>query len=110
MIVRGGRVVDVEPVLGENITWCFCPFNVSFTVLDLEPNVFYLKCWWFEGLAELTEGEPLVLEDVRENGVNYTLWKAGSTPSELFDLQGRRVIGEPTRGIYIQNGKKRVVK
>ena len=41
---------------------CICPFNVSFTVRDLEPNSFYLDCWWYEGLVELTEGEPLVLE------------------------------------------------
>ena len=41
---------------------CTCPFNVSFTVRDLEPNSFYLDCWWYEGLVELTEGEPLVLE------------------------------------------------
>ena len=41
---------------------CLCPYNVSFTVRDLEPNSFYLDCWWYEGLVELTEGEPLVLE------------------------------------------------
>ena len=41
---------------------CECPFNVSFTIRDLEPNSFYLKCWWYEGLVELTNGVPLVLE------------------------------------------------
>ena len=41
---------------------CECPFNVSFTIRDFEPNSFYLKCWWYEGLVELTNGVPLVLE------------------------------------------------
>ena len=41
---------------------CECPFNVSFTVRDLEPNSFYLNCWWYKGQVELKEGEPLVLE------------------------------------------------
>ena len=41
---------------------CICPFNVSFTVRDLEPNSFYLDCWWYKGLVKLTEGEALVLE------------------------------------------------
>ena len=59
---------------------CICPFNVSFTVRDLEPNSFYLDCWWYEGLVELTEGERLVLEDIWEevtiDGMKYTLRKA----------------------------------
>ena len=33
-----------------------------------------------------------------------------SSTSYYFDLQGRRITGQPTRGIYIQNGKKVVIK
>ena len=59
---------------------CICQFNVSFTIHDVEPNTFFLDCWWYEGLVELTEGEPLVLADVYEDatieGMNYTLRKA----------------------------------
>ena len=29
---------------------------------------------------------------------------------DLFDLQGRRLSGKPSKGVYIENGKKRVVK
>ena len=58
---------------------CICPFNVSFTVRDLEPNCFYLKCWWYEGMVELTDGEPLVLEYKIENvtidGISFRLIK-----------------------------------
>ena len=72
--------VNVTPVLPEEITNCECPFNVSFTVRDFEPNSFYLDCWWYKGLVELKEGEPLVLEDVYEDatvdGMNFNLRKA----------------------------------
>ena len=36
---------------------CICPYNVSFTVRNLEPNSFYLDCWWYKGQVELTEGQ-----------------------------------------------------
>ena len=51
--------INVEPV-GEDCD-CVCPFNVSFTVRDLESNSFYLDCWWYRGYLELTEGEPYVM-------------------------------------------------
>ena len=56
---------------------CVCPYNVSFTVRDLAPNEFYLYCWWYKGMVNLTEGEPLVLEykvmteDVMINETNF---------------------------------------
>ena len=53
--------VSISPI-GEEC-YCVCPFNVSFTVQDLEPNSFYLDCWWYKGMVELTDGEPLVLEN-----------------------------------------------
>ena len=37
--------VNVNSVLPEIITTCDCPFNVSFTIRDFEPNSFYLYCW-----------------------------------------------------------------
>ena len=70
--------VNVDPVVPQGM-WCTCPFNVSFTVRDLEPNSFYLKCWWYEGMVELTDGEPLVLEYKMENvtidGISFKLIK-----------------------------------
>ena len=70
--------INVVPVV-EYECDCNCPFNVSFTVHDLEPNSFYLDCWWYDGQVELTEGEPLVLEykteDVVIDGLNYQLLK-----------------------------------
>jgi hypothetical protein len=72
--------VNVAPVTGELLADCLCPFNVSFTIRDLEPNSFYLDCLWYKGLVELKDGEPLVLEDAYNNitidGMNFTLRKA----------------------------------
>ena len=72
--------INVIPITGEVLANCVCPFNVSFIVRDLEPNSFYLNCWWYKGQVELTEGEPLVLEDTYEDvavdGMNFTLRKA----------------------------------
>lgn len=72
--------VKVSPVTGDMIADCICPYNVSFVIRDLEQNKFYLDCWWYKGQVELTEQEPLVLADVKENvtidGMNYTLRKA----------------------------------
>ena len=72
--------VIVAPVTGELAADCVCPFNVSFTIRDIEPNSFYLDCLWYKGLVELKDGEPLVLEDAYENvtidGMNFTLRKA----------------------------------
>ena len=47
---------------------CICPFNVSFTIRDLEPNSFYLDCWWYKGQVELTEGQSY---QAVENGSFY---------------------------------------
>lgn len=58
---------------------CECPYNVTFTVRDFVNNSFYLSCWWFYGLVELRDGEPLTLENIEEDayvgGMKYTLHK-----------------------------------
>lgn len=46
--------------------------------------------------------------DEAEIRVNTTATK--KEPSEIYDLQGRKTASEPTRGIYIQEGCKRVVR
>ena len=71
--------VNVTPVTGEELADCICPFNVSFTIRNLEANSFYLKCWWYEGMVELTDREPLVLEyrkvEAFIDGASYQLLK-----------------------------------
>ena len=72
--------INVTPETGDVLASCICPYNVSFTVHDLDANSFFLSCWWYQGLVNLTEGEPLVLEDVWEDvavdDTKYTLRKA----------------------------------
>lgn len=83
-------LVSVTPVVPMPMD-CNCPFNVSFTIRDVTFNSFYLKCWWYGGQVELTDGEPLVLEDIRENvtidGLGYTLRKT-LRQAMLMDLNG----------------------
>ena len=70
--------INVTPVIPAYMD-CTCPFNISYTVRDLEKNKFYLTCWWYEGQVELTEGEPLILEyktkDVVIDGLKFRLLK-----------------------------------
>ena len=59
----------------------------------------------------------------RNGEVLYDVWPKKETPSgitikdsqtanqgTLFDLQGRKVQGKPSQGIYIKDGKKIAVK
>ncbi len=67
-----GVSVNINPVLPELVTSCLCPFNISFTIHDMEPNSFYFNCWWYKGQVELTEGEPMVMaQDNNTNGSDY---------------------------------------
>jgi len=70
-------LASVAPTESELFCDCICPYNVSFTVHDLEPNSFYFSCLWFTGKVELTEGMPLTLTDdkmaVSIDEFSYTL-------------------------------------
>ena len=74
--VHSSVYVNVDEVVPA-MTNCTCPFNLTFTVRGLKANSFYLNCWWCDGLIELTEGEPLLLEYKTEEatveGLKYTL-------------------------------------
>jgi hypothetical protein len=72
--------INVVPCLaGDDFEDCLCPYNLSFMVHDVEDNSFYLSCWWYKGMVELTEGEPMVLEykveDVTIDGMSFRLLK-----------------------------------
>jgi hypothetical protein len=57
-----------------------------------------------EFIMNFGEGETTGIQPIRmENG---------TTPAEgTYDLSGRRIQGQPTqKGVYIQNGKKVVIK
>ena len=76
--------INVVPYIpGDEAMDCYCPYNVSFTLRDVEDNSFYLSCWWYEGHVTLEEEKPLVLEDITLyatiDGVDYTLKKTLGT-------------------------------
>lgn len=54
---------------------------------------------WFEG-EEGSSDDPTGISSVRVVG----------SDTRLYDLQGRRVEGQPTKGLYISNGKKIMIK
>ena len=77
--------IDVIPI---NIsdTDVITTFNVSFNVHGLEINSFHFSCWPYEEQVNLTEGEPLVLDNILENvtmdyidGFAYSLHKESYT-------------------------------
>ena len=53
--------------------------------------------------------EPVYILGDWEMGVEK-VEKSITTSSDIYDLEGRRLNGTPRKGVYIQNGKKRVVK
>lgn len=56
----------------------------------------------------LLDDYELVFSDSETNAIHTA--SVDSSSANLFDLQGRRLATPPTKGIYIQNGKKIVVK
>ena len=51
----------------------------------------------------------IIFEDMQTTGVNDVRSKMADVRGDFFDLQGRKV-ANPTKGLYIVNGKKVIVK
>lgn len=51
-----------------------------------------------------------IVEDLVASGINSVTLDNETTKSALYDLNGRRIPNVPSKGIYIQNGKKISVK
>ena len=78
--------------------------------------------WWtaidsgqFLLLDCFQNGECLIAYDdyhvYLPSGINSTYYLKKNTDNSIpYDLQGRRLTGEPGKGIYIQNGRKMVAK
>ncbi len=81
---------------------CICPYNISFTIHDLEATDFFFSCCWFQGLVTLTENKPLVLGDINEvvmaevniDGLNYTLENITNTARLIAAKRGYDIKGE----------------
>lgn len=51
-----------------------------------------------------------VVEDLEATGIHSVTLDKNTAPKSIYDLNGRRIQNVPSRGIYIQNGKKISVK
>lgn len=51
-----------------------------------------------------------IVEDLVVTGINSATWDNKTRKSALYDLNGRRIPNVPSKGIYIQNGKKMIRK
>jgi hypothetical protein len=60
-------------------------------------------------MGQFTGGKPSAIEapiaEMNNEGV-----RSGKSDCAIYDLQGRRLSGKPAKGLYIQNGVKRVVR
>ena len=94
---------------GEPITWIEGiggEYELSVTVPQTGGTESFLNC-------ELNDSETFNREDFYSSGiakVNSVQTRCEEKTSTFFDLQGRRLSEKPARGMYIQNGKKYVVK
>ena len=68
---------------------------------------------YLETTTALTSGGGaralIIIDDENTTGISATLTNNETMNNEYFDLQGRRV-AKPTKGLYIVNGKKVVIK
>ena len=99
--------------IGENDADCICPYNISFTIHDVEANSFYFKCWWFKGQVNLTEGETWVRSneyypegtkwtEIRLDTIKYDSWysKVGDEWVPNYETVEYCVKGE-----YVEKGR-----
>ena len=102
-------IIKVEYI--DNDEDCICPYNISFTIHELESSSFRFSCWWYNGLVNLTEGEPLVLEDIKEDisidGMIYTLDKVALTAKLIRKETGESEVDIPSELSY--DGQKYTV-
>ena len=86
--------VGVKPIYEEEAD-CICPYNISFTIHDLESNNFFLSCWWFKGEVNLTDGEELTLSDDSEDVViDRIIYRLDKTNLTAMVKYGRSCTGD----------------
>jgi hypothetical protein len=57
--------------------------------------------------AEPTLSSPTIPDEIQ---VRHITSKTMKESSGIYDLQGRRLNGKPTKGVYIESGRKTVVR
>lgn len=82
--------------------------GVGFYLMNDEDRVIHGSRAYYQGTDSEAKSMSFSFFDDETTGLTLTPAKA-SAPAGIFDLTGRRV-GQPKKGIYIQNGHKYVVK
>ena len=62
------------------------------------------------GVLKFRDGVYSELDLTTTSMPNSCILTPDDSQSHLYDLQGRRLTGKPTKGLYIQNGRKVLVK
>ena len=93
------------------ITWC---------VFASKSSDLYRTLHLYEGCKAVYNAYPYtknwikyfdnVVEDLEPTGIHSVTLDKNTAPKAIYDLNGRRIQNVPSRGIYIQNGKKISVK
>lgn len=89
------------------ITWC---------VFASKSSDLYRTLHLYEGCKAVYNAYPYtknwikyfdeVKEDLEPTGIHSVTLDKNTAPKAIYDLNGRRIQNVPSRGIYIQNGKK----
>lgn len=75
----------------------------------LKANRAYLSTSYNVSAASAREYLEISFEDDDVTGIDATLVNSEKVNSDIYDLQGRKV-AQPTKGLYIVNGRKVIVK
>lgn len=89
MIIEGLGDVDIYPLIGWMFSNNVCDYNV--------------ECYYNDELI-------ITYYDIKDMYLGIDEHETQNKTKGIFDLQGRRLNGKPAKGIYIENGKKKVAK
>ena len=96
------------------------PYWISWCVFANKSSRLYRTLHLYPGSKAKYDAHPYtqywikyfdnVVEDLEPTGIHSVTLDKNTAPKAIYDLNGRRIQNVPSRGIYIQNGKKISVK
>ena len=88
------------------------PFEVNkICNLDAYPTILYVPVGTIEKYRATPDWNMFAeIHEVATNNIGSLTSVSEQCSNTLYDLSGRRVQGTPKKGVYIQNGKKMVIK
>lgn len=92
------------------------PYWISWCVFANKSSQLYRTLHLYPGSKAKYDAHPYtqywikyfdnVVEDLEPTGIHSVTLDKNTAPKAIYDLNGRRIQNVPSRGIYIQNGKK----